>query len=124
PLCHQLTFEQVVEYTFLADFDLLRHATREDISQHPWASPAARAAMDQYFRVCHAEEEIKCLNVEVRRIITYLRDEDRYLKACIAQLQVSHPPLAYQAQLHHNVRARFTNHHLRLLTEIANLCGF
>ncbi|KAI6124642.1 hypothetical protein EV401DRAFT_2068853 [Pisolithus croceorrhizus] len=124
PPCCQLTFEQVVEYTFLTDFDLLRHATRKDISQRPWASPAARVAMDQYFRVCHAEEEIKRLNVEVRRIITYLCDEDRYLKACIAQLQVSHPPLAYQAQLHHNVRARFTNHHLRLLTEIANLCGF
>ncbi|KAI6167271.1 hypothetical protein EDD17DRAFT_1773707 [Pisolithus thermaeus] len=121
PPCCQLTFEQVVEYTFLTDFDLLRHATRKDISQRPWASPAARVAMDQYFRVCHAEEEIKRLNVEVRRIITYLCDEDRYLKACIAQLQVSHPPLAYQAQLHHNVRARFTNHHLRLLTEIANL---
>ncbi|KAI6096629.1 hypothetical protein EV401DRAFT_1895713 [Pisolithus croceorrhizus] len=82
PLCHQLTFEQVVEYTFLADFDLLRHATHEDISQHPWASPAAWAAMDQYFRVCRAEEEIKCLNIEVHHIITYLRDEDCYLKAC------------------------------------------
>ncbi|KAI6100661.1 hypothetical protein EV401DRAFT_1877468, partial [Pisolithus croceorrhizus] len=124
PPRHQLTFEQVVEYTFLADFDLLCHATCEDISQHPWASPAAWAAMDQYFRVCHAEEEIKRLNVEVCHIITYLCDEDCYLKACIAQLQVSHPPLAYQAQLHHNVQARFTNHHLHLLTEIANLCGF
>ncbi|KAI6015899.1 hypothetical protein BKA83DRAFT_4060676 [Pisolithus microcarpus] len=124
PPRRQLTFEEVVEYTFLADFDLLRNATREDISQRPWASPAARAAMDQYFKVCRAEEEIKRLNVEIRRIITYLRDEDRYVKACIAQLEVSHPPLAHQVQLHHNVRARFTDHHLRLLTEVANLCGF
>ncbi|KAI6103172.1 hypothetical protein EDD16DRAFT_1454529, partial [Pisolithus croceorrhizus] len=59
----------------------------EDISQHPWASPATWAAMDQYFKVCCAEEEIKHLNIEVHHIITYLCDEDCYLKACIAQLQ-------------------------------------
>ncbi|KAI5990753.1 hypothetical protein EDD15DRAFT_2169952 [Pisolithus albus] len=120
----QLTFEEVVEYTFLADFDLLRNATREDISQRPWASPAARAAMDQYFKVCRAEEEIKRLNVEIRRIITYLRDEDRYMRACIAELQVSHPPLAHQVQLYHNVRAKFTNHHICLLTDTIRLPGF
>ncbi|KAI6035894.1 hypothetical protein BKA83DRAFT_4506432 [Pisolithus microcarpus] len=111
----QLTFKEVVEYTFLADFDLLRNATREDISQRLWAAPAAHAAMDQYF---------KCLMVEVHRTITYLHDEAHYVKACIAQLQVSHPPLAYQVQLHYNVRAKFTNHHLCLLTEIAHLPGF
>ncbi|KAI5984422.1 hypothetical protein EDD15DRAFT_2375241 [Pisolithus albus] len=124
PPPRQLTFEEVVEYTFLTDFDLLRNATREDISQRPWASPAARAAMDHYFKVCRAEEEIERLNVEVRRIVTYLRDEDRYMKACIAQLQIDHPPLAYQAQHYYNVRARFTSHHLRLLAEISGLHGF
>ncbi|KAI5992239.1 hypothetical protein EDD15DRAFT_2168553 [Pisolithus albus] len=124
PPHHQLTFKDIVEYTFLADFDLLRNATCEDVSQRPWASPAARAAMDQFFKVCHAEEEIKRLNVEVHRIVTYLHDEDRYVNACIAQLQVSHPPLAYQVQLYHNVRAKFTNHHLHLLADIAHLPGF
>ncbi|KAI5996402.1 hypothetical protein EDD15DRAFT_2387357 [Pisolithus albus] len=124
PLRRQLTFEEVVEYTFLANFDLLRNATCEDISQRPWASPAACTAMDQYFKVCHAEEEIEHLNVEVHRILTYLNDEDRYMKACIAQLQVSHPPLTYQVQLYYNVQARFTDHHLRLLAEISSLHGF
>ncbi|KAI5994652.1 hypothetical protein EDD15DRAFT_2165753 [Pisolithus albus] len=124
PRRRQLTFEEVVEYTFLADFDLLRNATREDISQRPWASPAARAAMDHYFKVCRAEEEIERLNVEIHRIVTYLRDEDHYMKACIAQLRVTHPPLAYQVQLYHNTRARFTDHHLRLLAEISGLHGF
>ncbi|KIK17789.1 hypothetical protein PISMIDRAFT_52478, partial [Pisolithus microcarpus 441] len=33
-----LRWEEVVEYAFLADFDLLRD-TREDISQRPWAHP-------------------------------------------------------------------------------------
>ncbi|KAI6006787.1 hypothetical protein EDD15DRAFT_2136677, partial [Pisolithus albus] len=94
------------------------------ISQRPWASPAAHTAMDQYFKVCRAEEEIECLNVEIHRIATYLCDEDHYMKACIAQLQVTHPPLAYQVQLYHHTRARFTDHHLRLLAEISGLHGF
>ncbi|KAI6023183.1 hypothetical protein BKA83DRAFT_4493312 [Pisolithus microcarpus] len=120
----QLTFEEVMEYTFLADFDLLHNTTHEDISQQPWATPAACAAMDQYFKVCHAEEEIKCLDVEVHHTIMYLHDKAHYVKACIAQLQVSHPPLAYQVQLHYNIHAKFTNHHLHLLTNIAHLPRF
>ncbi|KAI6025420.1 hypothetical protein EDC04DRAFT_2869357 [Pisolithus marmoratus] len=122
PPCRQLTFKEVVEYMFLADFNLLCNATCEDISQHPWASPAACAAMDHYFKVCHVEEEIGHLNVEIHHMVMYLHDEDRYMTACIAQLQVRHPPLAYQVQLYHSIQARFTNHHLHLLTEMASLC--
>lgn len=43
-----LDWEQVVEYAFLSDFDLLRD-TRQDIRSRPWATPAARLAMDQSF---------------------------------------------------------------------------
>ncbi|KAI6038118.1 hypothetical protein EDC04DRAFT_2868505 [Pisolithus marmoratus] len=124
PLHHQLMFKEVVEYTFLADFDLLHNATWEDISQCPWASPAACVAMDQYFRVCHAEEEIKHLNVKICHFIMYLHDEDCYMKACITELQANHPPLSYQVQLYHNIQAKFTNHDLHLITEIACLPGF
>ncbi|KAI6021070.1 hypothetical protein EDC04DRAFT_2939417 [Pisolithus marmoratus] len=112
PPRRQLMFEEVVEYMFLADFDLLRNATCEDISQRPWASPAVHAAMDHYFKVCRVEEEIEHLNVEIHRMVTYLH-EDRYMTACIAQLQ-----------LYHSIRARFTNRHLCLLTEMAGLHGF
>ena len=60
-----LDWDQVVEYTFLADFDLLRD-TRQDIRTCPWATPAACLAMDSYFKVLWAAEEIQCLNVHVR----------------------------------------------------------
>ena len=63
PPCPTLDWDQVVEYTFLADFDLLRD-TRQDIRSRPWATPAARLAMDSYFKVLHAAEEIERLNVE------------------------------------------------------------
>src|SRR5271156_5544293 len=69
-----LDWEQVVEYAFLSDFDLLRD-TRQDIRNRPWATPAARLAMDQSFKLRRAKEEIKRLNIEIRRFATYMRDE-------------------------------------------------
>ncbi|KAI5985935.1 hypothetical protein EDD15DRAFT_2373570 [Pisolithus albus] len=64
--------------------------------------------MDQYFKVCRAEEEIERLNVE----------------PVSPSFKLATPPLAYQVQLYYNVRARFTDHHLRLLAEISGLHGF
>ncbi|KAG1843328.1 hypothetical protein F4604DRAFT_1596906 [Suillus subluteus] len=61
---HQtLKWEEVVEYVFLTDFNLLCN-THVDISEWPWSSAAARSAMDLYFKMCQAREEIQCLNVE------------------------------------------------------------
>ncbi|KAL4066600.1 hypothetical protein J3A83DRAFT_4359993 [Scleroderma citrinum] len=56
PLHHTLTLEEVVEYTFLSDFQLLQD-TCKDISQCPWASPTACLVLDTYFKISH----IKCL---------------------------------------------------------------
>ncbi|KAJ7803082.1 hypothetical protein B0H14DRAFT_3778815 [Mycena olivaceomarginata] len=40
----QLSWEQIVDYAFLADFDLLREG-REDICSEPWAQPAGKQAL-------------------------------------------------------------------------------
>ncbi|THU84381.1 hypothetical protein K435DRAFT_589530, partial [Dendrothele bispora CBS 962.96] len=66
-----LTWEQIVECTFLSDFDLLRD-TREDIRERPWSRPRERKAMDRYFKILRAREEIKRLNVEIRCVATFL----------------------------------------------------
>ncbi|KAI6027273.1 hypothetical protein BKA83DRAFT_4576942 [Pisolithus microcarpus] len=59
-----LWWEEVVEYAFLADFDLLWD-THEDISQRPWAHPTARFTLDTFFKMHRAEEEIARLNIEI-----------------------------------------------------------
>ncbi|KAH7905207.1 hypothetical protein BJ138DRAFT_1018025 [Hygrophoropsis aurantiaca] len=119
----QLKLDEVVEFTFLADFDLLRES-RQDISTRPWSSPAARLAMDSYFKMCRAREEIQRLNVEIRRVSTYLQDEDKYLRACEDQLRNSHAAIAHQVSLQRKIRSRFTAHHLQRLNDIAALPGF
>ncbi|KAI5992520.1 hypothetical protein EDD15DRAFT_2388285 [Pisolithus albus] len=121
--CRTLEFDEVVEYAFLSDFDLLRD-TRQDVSTRPWASPAARLAINTYFKLCRAEEEVVRLNVEIRRVVTYLVDEDRYLRACEALYQDANPALAYQISRYRTIRSRFTPLHLRSLEKISRLSGF
>jgi hypothetical protein len=121
--CRQLEWKEIVEYAFLADFDLLRDA-RQDISHKPWATPAGRLAMDLYFKIQHAREEIDWLNIEVRRVATYIRDETRYLRNAEKNARSSDPRIAYQIWSYRMVRECFTSHHKRWLRDIANLAGF
>ncbi|KAG2058969.1 hypothetical protein BDR06DRAFT_980317 [Suillus hirtellus] len=118
-----LSWEEVVEYAFLADFDLLCDA-RQDISQRPWSTPSGRLTMDTHFKMRRACEEVQRLNIEIRRLATYLHDKNRYLIECEKQLQTLHPGLAHQVALHRKIRARFSGHHYHRLHEISTLEGF
>ncbi|KAJ7156121.1 hypothetical protein C8R43DRAFT_949615 [Mycena crocata] len=79
PLMPQLTWEQVVEYAFLADFDILQD-TRAEVRSRLWTRPAYRLGMDRYFKLLCAKEEIRRLNVEIPRVVTWIRDENRCLR--------------------------------------------
>jgi hypothetical protein len=113
----------VVEFTFLADFDLLRD-TRQDIRTRPWATPAARLAMDSYFKVLRAAEEVERLNVEIPRLTTFMRDEEAYLLAKETELSSTDPVLAHQVQIYRKQRGRFIGHHTAILNQLAALPGF
>ncbi|KAG2111904.1 uncharacterized protein F5147DRAFT_744601 [Suillus discolor] len=97
-----LSWEEVIKYAFLADFNFLRDVW-QDISQRPWSTPTGRLTMDTHFKMCHAREEIQCLNIEIRQLATYLHDESRYLIECEMQLQTLHPGLAHQVALHRKI---------------------
>ncbi|KAG1734417.1 uncharacterized protein EDB91DRAFT_1238427 [Suillus paluster] len=118
-----LKWEEVVEYAFLADFDLLRDSC-SDISQRQWATPAAHQATDLYFKRCRAKEEITRLNVEVRHLASYIHDEDRYLRECQQQAEAFSPALAHQISLWRQARGRFNFHHIKRLQDITRLPGF
>ncbi|KAI5985962.1 hypothetical protein EDD15DRAFT_2175409 [Pisolithus albus] len=118
-----LRWEQVVEYAFLANFDLLRD-TREDISQRPWVHPTARFAMDTYFKMRRSEEEIACLNIEIRRVVMYMRDEDCFLRMCEEKIGNIYPALAHQVSRRRKLHSQFNGSHLKRLHDIAMLPGF
>ncbi|KAJ7312736.1 hypothetical protein DFH08DRAFT_973256 [Mycena albidolilacea] len=65
PPRQQLTWEQVIDFSFLSDFDLLRDPEGNATLQE-WATPAARELMDTHFKIQRAHEEIQRLNIEIR----------------------------------------------------------
>ncbi|KAJ7931898.1 hypothetical protein B0H13DRAFT_2308282 [Mycena leptocephala] len=79
PPVPELTWDQVAEYAFLADFDFLR-VTDGEVLDKPWSQPAYRLAMDSYFKIQRAREEIVLLNNEIRRLVTWISDEDQFLR--------------------------------------------
>ncbi|KAK1232440.1 hypothetical protein PQX77_004416 [Marasmius sp. AFHP31] len=119
----RLEWETVVEYSFLSDFDLLRDS-RQDIRQEVWAKPAGRLAMDQYFRILGAQEEITRLNVEIHRLVTSIRDEDTFLQSMHRQTLPTNPPLAHQIENYRLERARFNHLHMDRLTKLSRMKGF
>ncbi|KAJ6495473.1 hypothetical protein C8R45DRAFT_1095109 [Mycena sanguinolenta] len=79
PLMLTLSWEQVVEYMFLADFDILQD-TCVAVQSKPRSRPAYQLAMDHYFKILCTYEEIKRLNIEIRRVVTWIRDKNQFLQ--------------------------------------------
>ncbi|KAJ7687992.1 hypothetical protein B0H14DRAFT_3101286 [Mycena olivaceomarginata] len=133
PPMPRLTWEQVVEYAFLADFDILRD-TRADVQSKPWTRPAYRLAMDRYFKTLRAREEIKRLNIEIRRVITWIRDENRFLRRMERNLRSAEgkteeeleadTQMAVQVRLYRERRGRYDAGHLERFTKLAQTPGF
>jgi hypothetical protein len=97
PPREHLTFADIFSTTSLIDFDMLRE-TRADIRNQPWTQPAQREAMVLYFGIKRAKEEIKCLNVEISRLITSMLDEHVDYYRSIASTLLINPPLASELQ--------------------------
>ncbi|KAJ7188454.1 hypothetical protein C8R46DRAFT_834724, partial [Mycena filopes] len=71
PPRQHLSWNEVVDYTFLSEWDLLRDPDG-NAALRPWASPAARLVLDTYFKLERADEEIERLNIEIRRLVTHI----------------------------------------------------
>jgi hypothetical protein len=118
-----LSWKNIVEYAFLADFDLLAD-TGSDVRLRVWAKPASRVLMDQYFKMERAREEIARLNVEIPRVTTYIRDEEAFLLQQEEILLESDPLLSRQLCLRRLKLIRTNDLHFRRLKKLATLPGF
>ncbi|KAJ7430639.1 hypothetical protein B0H11DRAFT_1763763 [Mycena galericulata] len=118
-----LDWEQVVEFAFLSDFDLLREA-REDIREEKWALPAGRVAMDAHYKLLRSDEEIGRLDVEIPRFVTYMADEEAFLVREEVRLRDDGKEgIAYQVRLLRMERARFTTLHMYRLVNLSKEPG-
>ncbi|KAI1781971.1 hypothetical protein LXA43DRAFT_907171 [Ganoderma leucocontextum] len=93
-----LSWNEVMDMITLAEFDLLRE-TREDIRQFPWAQRINRQAMNLYYNVLRAREEIERLDVEIPRTFTALLDRHYDYQCAIASARSSDPGLAHELHM-------------------------
>jgi hypothetical protein len=100
PPHHQLIWNEVIQYGFLSEFDLLKD-TCDDMQNCPWTRPAMHALMDCHFKIEHTYEEVTWLNVEICCMVTHLQDEDHFLHKRAQDLASSQPLLSHQILKYH-----------------------
>jgi hypothetical protein len=80
--------------------------------------------MDQFFKIQRAKEEIERLNIEIPRVITFIRDEENFLRSMEARLREENPELSYQLLLRCHRFELANKHHLRRLEKLRSVVGF
>ncbi|OBZ74357.1 hypothetical protein A0H81_05684 [Grifola frondosa] len=119
----ELSWNDIVEMVSLADFDLLRNA-RQDIRELPWAQRANCDAMNTYFNVKRAWEEIACLNVEISCLFTWMVDEHVDFYCAIQGCYLVDAPLAYELSVRWQYRDKIHEKVVQWLYKASKLSGF
>ncbi|KIJ56127.1 hypothetical protein M422DRAFT_139174, partial [Sphaerobolus stellatus SS14] len=118
----QLEWSDIVEYTTLAEFEILRIAAREDIRNLEWANVRNRQATVCHLKIKRAKEEIIRLNVEIKRVLTWINDENELFSSF---LEKTTDPLLYNALLERALERERVNNKLEAaVARISLLKGF
>ena len=118
-----LTWKEIVEYSFLAEFDLLR-LSRTDIRSERWTQPSSREGTIKYLKLRRAREEIVRLNVEICRLRTAIYNESRETDGVLHSLQTTDPALGKELQRRWLLRRQVNACLLQRLDQIERLSGF
>jgi len=85
-----LKIKEVLEHTFIGEFDILRDS-RNEIQHKPWANPANRIARDAWYRTEAAKVELPHLDVEIARTRDWMYKEEA--QHCDSITTCTDPPL-------------------------------
>ncbi|KZV79460.1 hypothetical protein EXIGLDRAFT_735062, partial [Exidia glandulosa HHB12029] len=123
PPAPPVDFAKLMDWTELQEFDLLRVSRRGDVRDREWAQPTNRAIAVKHYKVKRAyEEQQRCL-VEIRRLVTAIRDEDADLTRRHAELVRTDHALAYEVGILRRRRAAVNAQHIHRLTSLAQEPG-
>ncbi|KAG9086850.1 hypothetical protein FS749_003328 [Ceratobasidium sp. UAMH 11750] len=81
-----VVFEDVLRHQFLAEFDFLR-ICREDVRNERWAQRSVRDAVEARLRIRRAKEERARVEIEARRLATFMADEEEQLRTLAERLE-------------------------------------
>jgi hypothetical protein len=73
-----LNSQTVLNYVFLAQFDLLREG-RHQVQNFVWSQAAQRETITSYFKLQRSKEELERVNMEAHRLRTSIHDEEQDL---------------------------------------------
>ncbi|KAG8917998.1 hypothetical protein FRC02_002732, partial [Tulasnella sp. 418] len=119
----KIEFTDIVKWSFLAEFDLLRDA-RQDVRSKHWAQPSKRVLTDQFYRYEHAKEEIRCLNVEKARLEAWIESEDQLYEMTVQELSTTDSCLSYEIRERGSCQ-KVVNDQIRLhLHQVESLIGY
>lgn len=114
-----------MEYSFISEFDLLKHAhSHSDITTKPWALPLNREMATKHHKMKRAYEEMNRVNYESRRLRTSIRDEHKNYEHHTRRVAELDPNLASELQRMYDVRRRENNTHSTRLDILEALPGF
>ncbi|TFK48353.1 hypothetical protein OE88DRAFT_1635156 [Heliocybe sulcata] len=85
-----LQWNDIIEYSFLGEFDLLRHS-RANIRSADWVTL-------KVLQLECTKEELVRLNVKIQHLRTYIRDDEIATQQCIKILEAVDAPLATEVQ--------------------------
>ncbi|KAI0257732.1 hypothetical protein BC834DRAFT_839332 [Gloeopeniophorella convolvens] len=92
-----LEWKDISSYESLAEFELLREC-RDDIRQQPWADSANRQALLYALKIERANEERERLNIEVARLVDWMKNEEALLMETITQLRNEQSSLIFEIE--------------------------
>ena len=120
-----LSLDKVTKSTssFLADFEVLRFAQPE-VQDKAWVRPACREASVKYYKLCRAREEVKRLNLEVRRLQVSINEEITHTLKVLEEISAQNPLLGIELKRRWRSRSLICNVHLRKLAELRNQVYF
>jgi hypothetical protein len=118
-----LDIQTVLDYVFLAQFDILRDS-RHEIQERSWARAAEHEAANAYFKLSRSHEEIQRLNIEIQCLSTWMWDEEQFLEHEITRLQSDAPLLAHQLSKSLKMQEAVNVIHRQRIRQIESLDGF
>lgn len=125
PPAPTLEWKDVVNYSFISEFDLLHHAqTQADVSKKPWTIPYNREVAAKYWKIRGAFDEIKRLNVEAQRLYTHVAVRRAEFKSAIEEASKTDQCLAAELRAQYSQSKRLDVVHLRHLHKMSQLRGF
>ncbi|KAJ7814378.1 hypothetical protein B0H14DRAFT_2218510, partial [Mycena olivaceomarginata] len=99
-----------------------------------WTCPAYCLTMDHYFKILHVREEIKHLNVDICQVVTWIHNENHFLRKIEGNLcdgegkseaeKEADGYMAVQVWLYRQRRGHFNAGHLKRFRELAQMPGF